>query len=457
MLSEALVVLARVRSGGKMPSLSRLATLLRLLFCEGSVQAAWKVFVEMTAMGPRSSLAIFNGHCVFGRAGDAFELFDKMHKSGCEPTVFTYKFLVNARCHEFMMEARSSLDEMVTVGVEANTTTFNGIVARLLHFQHSFCLSIQVIKAVHLAHEQEELYEMSGSQISSDSIDMVICRLFGDGRLDDARHLVCSAVEQGVPVSAAGFNALIAAYSKGYSVGTSFTVYMDSSFRSGNVEDALKCWDDMVKVSVQPDFIAFSAYISGLCRLDYVNEAYPAFVEMLGHVAEALNLEQKMRQSGLVPDVFRSNILMMVFAQKEVHSSGLTPDVVTYNTIINAYCQVKTAMIFMNKMLADGCDPDIFTYINVFFSHFCNQGFGRRALVWAEKLRENSFAFDDATMNMLDWAFKEMEDGPQDSIADIDKCMFLEFLMLISYTTMSTTIKVIDPAGSNTIKVLDTG
>lgn len=60
MPAEALVVLARIRSGGKTPSHSALATLLRLLFREGNVQAAWKVFVEMTAMGPRPSLAIFN-------------------------------------------------------------------------------------------------------------------------------------------------------------------------------------------------------------------------------------------------------------------------------------------------------------------------------------------------------------------------------------------------------------
>lgn len=39
--------------------------------------------------------------------------------------------------------------------------------------------------------------------------------------------------------------------------------------------------------------------------------------------------------------------------------------------------------------------------------------------MWAEKLREYSVAFDDATMNILDWASKEMEDDPQDSIADI--------------------------------------
>ncbi|KAF7070335.1 hypothetical protein CFC21_075865 [Triticum aestivum] len=119
----------------------------------------------MTAMGPRPSLAIFNamilglchralvpvsagllgimwrfhliphacsynkGHCVFGRAGDAFEMFDKMHKLGCEPTVVTYNILVNIRCRDGnIVEARRLFDEMAMVGVKANATTFNVLI-----------------------------------------------------------------------------------------------------------------------------------------------------------------------------------------------------------------------------------------------------------------------------------------------------------------------------------------
>ena len=122
----------------------------------------------------------------------------------------------------------------------------------------------------------------------------------------------------------------------------------------------------------------------------------------------------------------------------ELVALGCTPNSVTYNTLMDGICNdvLDRAMILTGKLIKMAFQPNTIT-VNVFFSHFCKQGLGRWVLVWAEKLRENSFAFDDATMNMLDWAFKEMEDGPQDSIADIDKCMFLEFLMLITYTTMS--------------------
>jgi len=266
-------------------------------------------------------------------------------------------------------------------------------------------------------------------------------------------------------------------------------------------------------------------------------------------MAEALKLQQNMRQSGLVPDVYTSNILIDGLCRQgnlkmvdslllDMCSNGLIPDTVTYNTIINAYCRAQDmngAMNFMNKMFAAGCEPDIFTYniwmhslcsnhmlnqagkvldelvtrgcplnsvtyntlmdgicsdvldqamiltgrlikmafqpntitLNVFLSHFCKQGFGKRALMWAEKLREDSFVFDDATRNIIDWAQREMENDPQVSNKDIDRCLFLEFLMLMTYETMHKSRsskarhvpvdKGFDPASCNMIKVLDTG
>ena len=622
-------MLARVRSSGNTPSLSALAALLRHLFRSGEVRAAWNVFEEMATMGPRPSLAIFNamilglchrgmlrvgsgllgvmekkfgiipdvvsynilikGHCVFGWSGDAFKLFKEMRSSGCEPTVVTYNILVDVLCHEGrMVEARRLFDEMAQVGIKENTITFNVLIdgyaktgrmdeARAAYREmkvrglvpDSCTFNILAVGAYKFGHAAQSIHdhEIFGSQLPADGLDVLVCRLCWDGRLDDAWELLRSAIEQGVPVSVAGFNALIAAYSKeglhevafelyrimkklglapsthtfyylimglcnqgrlveaqlileqmvskGYCLRTSFTIYLDASFREGDAVRALKCWDYMEKIGLQPDFIAFSAFVNGLCRLDYVNEAYQAFAEMTirglepnnitynsiisafcraGNMAEALKLQQNMRQSGLVPDVYTSNILIDGLCRQgnlkmvdslllDMCSNGLIPDTVTYNTIINAYCRAQDmngAMNFMNKMFAAGCEPDIFTYniwmhslcsnhmlnqagkvldelvtrgcptnsvtyntlmdgicsdvldramiltgrlikmafqpntitLNVFLSHFCKQGFGKRALMWAEKLREDSFIFDDATRNIIDWAQREMENGP---------------------------------------------
>ncbi|CAL4990023.1 unnamed protein product [Urochloa decumbens] len=687
MAAEALHVLARVRRSGNTPSLSALAALLRLLFRGGEVRAAWNVFEEMAARGPRPSLAIFNamllgfchrgmlrlasgllgvmenkfgvvpdacsynilikGHCVFGWSGDAFKLFEEMCTSGRDPTVVTYNILVDVLCHEGrMVEARKLFDEMAQVGIKANTITFNVLIdgyaktGRMDEASTAYkemivrglvpdscTFNILAAGAYKFGHNAAQLLVhdcgMSGSHISAaEGLDVLVCRLCWDGRLDDAWELLHGAIEQGVPVSVAGFNALIAAYSKeglheaafqlyrimnklglapsthtfnylimglchqgrldeaqlvlehmvskGYCLSTSFTIYLDASFREGDAVRALKCWDDMEKIGLRSDFIAFSAYVNGLCRLDYVNEAYQAFFEMTtrglvpnnitynsiisafcraGNMAEALKLQKQMRQSGLVPDVYTSNILIDGLCREgnlnmvdslllDMCSNGLIPDTVTYNTIINAYCRAKDmngAMNFMNKMFAAGCEPDIFTYniwmhslcsnhmlnqagkvldelaargcapnsvtyntlmdgicsdvldramiltgrlikmafqpntitLNVFLSHFCKQGFGKRALMWAEKLREDSFVFDDATRNIIDWAQREMENDPQASKEDIDRCLFLEFLMFMTYETMHNsrsskathvpTDKGFDPAGSNMMTILDTG
>lgn len=152
----------------------------------------------------------------------------------------------------------------------------------------------------------------------------------------------------------------------------------------------------------------------------------------------------------------------------ELVAMGCMPNSVTYNTLMDGICSdvLDRAMILTGKLIKMAFQPNTVT-VNVFFSHFCKQGFGKRALVWAEKLKEDSVAFDDATMNILDWAYKEMEDDSQASNADIDRCLFLEFLMLMTYKAMRNSRSskftyvpietVFYPAGSNTIKVLDTG
>jgi hypothetical protein len=87
--------------------------------------------------------------------------------------------------------------------------------------------------------------------------------------------------------------------------------------------------------------------------------------------------------------------------------------------------------------------------------------------MWAEKLREDSFVFDDDTRNIIDWAQREMEKDPQVNNEDTDRCLFLEFLMFMTYETMHNNRssearhvlvdKGFDPGSSNMIKILDTG
>ncbi|AQK43174.1 Tetratricopeptide repeat-like superfamily protein [Zea mays] len=255
---------------------------------------------------------------------------------------------------------------MAQVGIQVNTITFNVLI-------DGYAKSGQMDQASAAYREMQA----RGLVPDSCTFNIIAARAhkFGlcwDHRLDDAWELLLGAIEQDVPLRVTGFNALIAAYSKeglheeaselyrimnklglapssstfnylimglcnqvrldeaqlllehmvskGYCLSTSFTISLDAYFRDGNAVGTLKCWDDMGKIGLQTDFIAFSAYINGLSQLDYVNEAYQAFAEMTsrgivpnnitynsiistlckaGNMTEAFKLEQNMRQSGI--------------------------------------------------------------------------------------------------------------------------------------------------------------
>ena len=136
---------------------------------------------------------------------------------------------------------------------------------------------------------------------------------------------------------------------------------------------------------------------------------------------------------------------------------------VTYNTLMDGICSdvLDRAMILTGRLIKMAFKPNTIT-LNVFLSHFCKQGFGNRALMWAEKLREDSYVFYGATRNIIDWARREMEDDPQANNEDIGRCMFLEFLMFMTYEAMLNsrsskathmlTEKGFDPASNSMIR-----
>ncbi|TVU31321.1 hypothetical protein EJB05_23003, partial [Eragrostis curvula] len=144
MPAEALEVLARVRRSGHMPSLSALAILLRLLFRSGEVQAAWKVFEEMVAKGPRPSLAIFNamilGFCHRGMIRVGSGLLGVMGKFRVVPDACSFNILIKGHCvfgwahdmhralnlmNQMLADGCMVLDELVAMGCTPNSVTYN--------------------------------------------------------------------------------------------------------------------------------------------------------------------------------------------------------------------------------------------------------------------------------------------------------------------------------------------
>ena len=78
----------------------------------------------------------------------------------------------------------------------------------------------------------------------------------------------------------------------------------------------------------------------------------------------------------------------------EIVAVDCSPNSITYNTLMDGICSdvLDRAMILTGRLIKMAFKPNTIT-LNVFLSHFCKQGFGNRALMWAEKLREDSFVF----------------------------------------------------------------
>jgi len=198
---------------GPLPSLAIFNAMILGLYHRGMLRAGSGLLGVMEKkFGIIPDVVSYNilikGHCVFGWSGDAFKLFKEMCSSGCEPTVVTYNILVDVLCHEGrMVEARRLFDAMAQLGIKENTITFNVLIdgyaktgrmdeARAAYREmkvrglvpDSCTFNILAVGAYKFGHAAQSIHdhEIFGSQLPADGLDVFVCRLCWDGRLDDA-------------------------------------------------------------------------------------------------------------------------------------------------------------------------------------------------------------------------------------------------------------------------------
>uniref|UniRef100_A0A2P2MZM1 Pentatricopeptide repeat-containing protein n=1 Tax=Rhizophora mucronata TaxID=61149 RepID=A0A2P2MZM1_RHIMU len=149
--------------------------------------------------------------------------------------------------------------------------------------------------------------------------------------------------------------------------------------------------------------------------------------------------------SGWDPDITTYNIRIHGFcsSQKmsraalvldELISAGIVPNTVTYNTMLNAICAdvLDRAMILTAKLIKMAFVPDVIT-TNVLLSQFYKQGMPERTLMWAQKLADISFDFNEVSYSTMNKAYRAMQNNIELSKPTSEKSMFLDFLMYITY------------------------
>jgi hypothetical protein len=80
-------------------------------------------------------------------------------------------------------------------GLVPDCWTYNILTAGVYKFGRPIKLAHNLTAKKKLAHNLRSLHEAFHSQVSADELDMLVCRLCWDGRLDDAWELLLGAIE----------------------------------------------------------------------------------------------------------------------------------------------------------------------------------------------------------------------------------------------------------------------
>ncbi|KAK4784626.1 hypothetical protein SAY86_018994 [Trapa natans] len=210
---------------------------------------------------------LMKGYMKAGRVTDTVRMLEAMwhqEDSSSQPDHVSYTTVISAMVNTGSMDqAREVLAEMLRVGVPANRITYNVLLK-------GYCLQLQMDKA------RELLKEMShGAGIEP---DVVSYNTLIDG---------CILVDDSA--GALGyFNEMRSR--KIAPTKVSYTTLMKAFAFSGQPKLAHKVFDEMVQdPRVEVDRVAWNMLVEGYCRL--------------GLVEEAKKLIQRMKESGVYPDV----------------------------------------------------------------------------------------------------------------------------------------------------------
>ncbi|KAL6005776.1 hypothetical protein ACLOJK_032030 [Asimina triloba] len=215
----------------------------------------------------RTYTTLMKGYMNEGRLSDVVRMLEAMRhqsESASHPDHVTYTTVITALVKEGSMDrARYLLAEMARVGVPANRVTYNVLL-------RGYCQQLRMEKARDLIQEMQDDAGIAP--------DVVSYNILIDG---------CILVDD----CAGALNFFNEMRSRGIGPSKiSYTTLMKAFVASGQTKLAHQVFDGMLKdPRVKPDLVAWNMLIEGYCKL--------------GLVEEAKNLVQRMKESGIYPDV----------------------------------------------------------------------------------------------------------------------------------------------------------
>ncbi|PRQ34497.1 putative tetratricopeptide-like helical domain-containing protein [Rosa chinensis] len=171
--------------------------------------------------------------------------------------------------------------------------------------------------------------------------------------------------------------------------------------RVGNVEHALKVFDEMLHSRPLPSAIRFTQILTQLARLK--------------HYSAVISLNREMSLLGIASNVYTLTIIINCYCHLnqmgyalsvlgQFFKSGLQPDVATFTTLIHGFVlqnRVAEAARLFSKMLGRGhCQPNVFTF-NTLIKGFCMIGNNSAAMELLRKMEERGCQPDTVTYNTI--------------------------------------------------------
>ncbi|KAL1535812.1 beta-amylase [Salvia divinorum] len=434
------------------------------------------------------------GLCWAGRLDEAFELLGFMIEKGVCLTVVSFNSLILAYSKAGLEDrAFEVYNIMLKVGFTPSAPTYTSLLLGLS-------------KIGRLQEAKSLIYKMiqNGYPISRAAFTVVLDGYFKKGDMMGAQGLWAEMEMLGMAPDVVAVSSFIQGLSKRGFVEQAYDMYLKmlskglvpnnfvynsliSGFcNCGELDEALKLELEMRNRGLLPDVITFNIIIKGFCKQGRMKSAMATYMEMLrcgwtpdnvtyntlisGYCMQldmlnAENLANTMHNSGWGPDITTYNIQIHGYCRSrrmnraimmldELVSAGIVPDTVTYNTLLSGVCRdiLDHAMILTGKLLKMGFVPDLVT-TNLLLSNLRKHGLPHRTAMWAQKLSEISFEFDEITHKILDRAYNDLEDV--ESTKEITgKSLFLDLLMYMTYDFIYRN-KVIQKTSSKPIGFTD--
>ncbi|KAL3521350.1 hypothetical protein ACH5RR_019499 [Cinchona calisaya] len=263
LFKESLKVFKTMKSIGVSPSVLTFNNLFSILLKRGRTGMVFELFDEMLkTYGVEPDLYSFNvlirGFCKNSKVDEGFRFCKEMDKFKCEPDVITYNTIIDGLCRDGRVKiARNVMKGMLNKGpnLSPNVVTYTTLI-------RGYCEKQEIHEALDVFEEMVRR-GLKPNEITYNTLVQGLCEA---GMFDEVKEILdgCSRDIGGFVPDTCTFNTV-----------------MNAHCNEGNLDGALKIFEKMSELKVQPDSATYSMLIRGFCEKRRFEKAETLFQELL--------------------------------------------------------------------------------------------------------------------------------------------------------------------------------